>query len=155
MGINPNYDENEIYPTKDWSDDSIIAFFENRFQEGKWATYWTYLKKWASWILENDCSTDNTNIMEKIAITDIVHCKSHSRKNVSPACKSYCVQKWFQKVLSLFNNIEYIVVVGKDAKEIIKDIRVEGKKIVYTLHSNARGLTDEQRKVDILKQLSV
>ncbi len=155
IGINPNYDENEYYPTKTWNDESIVDFFENRFQKSKWAKYWTYLKKWASWILENNDSSNNSNIMEQIAVTDIVHCKSHSNKDVSDSCKSYCVQKWFQNILSVFNNVEYIVVVGKDAKESMKNIAIAGKKIIYTPHSNKRGFTDEQRKADIIRQLSV
>ncbi len=50
-------------------------------------------------------------ILDKIALTEIVHCKSHSDKEISRICKAYCVEKWLQKILSLFNG-KYIVIVG-------------------------------------------
>ena len=91
-------------------------------------------------------------ILSKIALTEIVHCKSHSDKEISRICKAHCVQKWLEKILSLFNG-KYIVIVGGKAKayeKLIKTIANDKKVIIsnYPLFQRKESLRD-----NILKQL--
>ena len=115
IGSNPNYDENENYPTKLWNDEDIISFFGNRFRlmpKNKYSRYWKAVIEWAGLILNEE---NKDSILNKIALTEIVHCKSHSDKEISRICKTHCVEKWLKKVLSVFNG-KYIVIVGGKAK---------------------------------------
>ena len=152
IGSNPNYDENENYPTKLWNSEDIISFFENRFglmPKNKYSRYWKAAIEWAGLIL-NEESEDI--ILSKIALTEIVHCKSHSDKEISRICKTHCVKKWLEKVLSLFNG-KYIVIVGGKAKayeKLIKTIAMDRKVITsnYPMFQRKETLRD-----NILKQL--
>ena len=56
----------------------IVSFFENRFEntpKNEWSTYWRTILKWAGWIINNIG-------FDKIAITEIVHCKSQKEFGV-------------------------------------------------------------------------
>lgn len=153
ISSNPSIDPNENYPTASWNDDDIISFFENRFEntpKNQWSTYWRTILKWAGWVIPNI-------EFDKIAITEIVHCKSQKEFGVTPLCQKTCFNKWLREILKIFKG-KYIVVVGRKAEEYIKfhldEEFTNGKKVIYVLAPSARGLTDEERKQNILKQLN-
>ena len=151
ISSNPSIDPNENYPTASWNDENIISFFQNRFNntpQTQWSTYWRTILKWAGWIIPNIG-------FDKIAITEIVHCKSQKELGVYE-CMNYCAEKWLKKVLSVYNG-KYIVLVGKVSQnyyEKVKEICPD-KTIIQTPHfaRPVKGLTDEVRKQDILNQL--
>ncbi len=152
ISSNPSINFNESYPTASWNDEDIISFFENRFEDtpkNQWSRYWRTILKWAGWIIPNIG-------FDKISITEIVHCKSKSEFGVYE-CMNYCADKWLKKVLSAFNG-NYIVLVGKVAQNFygkIKEI-CPNKILIQTPHFSrpVKGLTDEKRKQDFLKQLN-
>ena len=153
ISSNPSIDTNENYPTSCWENEKIISFFENRFEntpKNQWSTYWRTILKWASWIIPNIG-------FDKIAITEIVHCKSRSEFGVTPYCQKTCFNKWLREILKIFKG-KYIFVVGKKAEDYIKHHLDEeftyGKKTIYVPAPNARGITDEKRKQSILNQLN-
>lgn len=155
ISSNPSIDPNENYPTASWNDKDIISFFENRFDNtpnNQWSTYWRTILKWAGWVIPNIG-------FDKIAITEIVHCKSQKEICVNPYCQKTCFNKWLREILKIFKG-KYIIVVGKKAEEYIKhhldEEFTDGKKVIYVSAPAAhiKGLTDEKRKQDILKQLN-
>lgn len=153
ISSNPSIDPNENYPTANWNDEDIVSFFENRFDntpKNQWSTYWRTILKWAGWIIPNIG-------FDKIAITEIVHCKSKSEFGVTPLCQKTCFNNWLHDILKIFKG-KYIVVVGRKAEEYIKvhfdEEFTNEKKVIYVLAPSARGLTDEERKQNILKQLN-
>ena len=152
ISSNPSIDPNENYPTASWKGEDIVSFFENRFEntpKNEWSTYWRTILKWAGWIIPNIG-------FDKIAITEIVHCKSKSEFGLTPYCQKTCFNKWLREILKIFKG-KYLVVVGSKAKEYIKlhldEEFTNGKKVIYIPAPNARGITDEKRKQDFLDQL--
>lgn len=110
ISSNPSIDPNENYPTASWKGEDIVSFFENRFEntpKNEWSTYWRTILKWAGWIINNIG-------FDKIAITEIVHCKSQKEFGVYE-CMNFCAEKWLKEVLSVYNG-KYIVLVGKVAQ---------------------------------------
>ena len=151
ISSNPAIDPNENYPTASWKGEDIVSFFENRFEntpKNEWSTYWRTILKWAGWIIPNIG-------FDKIAITEIVHCKSQKEFGVYE-CMNFCAEKWLKEVLSVYNG-KYIVLVGKAAQifyDKVKEI-CPNKIIIKTPHFSrpVKGLTDEKRKQDFLDQL--
>ncbi|MCI8734690.1 MAG: hypothetical protein HFE40_03970 [Clostridia bacterium] len=154
ISSNPSIDPKENYPTASWKDEDIISFFENRFEntpKNEWSKYWRTILKWAGWIIP-DVGFD------KIAVTEIVHCKSAREFGVTPYCQKTCFNKWLREILKIFKG-KYIVVVGKKAEEYIKyhldEEFTDGKKVIFAPApmAHVKGLTNEKRKQDILNQL--
>lgn len=152
ISSNPSIDPNENYPTAFWKDEDIISFFENRFDNtprNQWSRYWKSIKNCAGWIIPNIC-------FDKIAITEIVHCKSKCEFGVYD-CMNYCAEKWLKEVLSVYTG-KYIVLVGKVAQNFyvkVKELCHE-TIVIQTPHFSrpVKGLTDEKRKQDFLSQLN-
>lgn len=107
VGSNPSIDLNEDFPkfeSEEWPDDRVVNFFSGRLDklENLNSKYWTWILKFAGCILEiiNPIRTlDKKNDEEKnkirdiasrIALTEIVHCKSKTEKEgkVSEAAKT-------------------------------------------------------------------
>ena len=152
ISSNPSIDPNENYPTANCNDEDITSFFENRFEntpKNQWSTYWRTILKWAGWIIPNIG-------FDKIAITEIVHCKSQKEFGVYE-CMNFCAEKWLNEVLSVYNG-KYIVLVGKVAQNFYNKVKENcpNKIIIQTPHfaRPVKGLTDEKRKQDFLNQLN-
>lgn len=152
ISSNPSIDTTEVYPTLKWNDSDIENFFTDRLADTPkqyWSAYWKAIEKWSSWILPDIPKSD---LIHNIAITEVVHCKSRREFGVG-ACQKLCSEKWLNQVVQAFNG-KYIVVVGNRAKDCFNGI-VTDKLVAYTSHSNARGITDEQRRESILSQLGI
>lgn len=167
ISSNPSIDENERYPIGSWNDTDIINFFENRFKNmpyGEWSRYWKSIFKWASWILlkkevgQKLSDTEIDELKSKIAITEIVHCKSTTDTILSAYCQKTCFNKHFRKVIELFNG-KYIVAVGKIASDCINShldkVLYDGKIVIHTPHPNrpVKGLTDKARRECFFEQI--
>lgn len=144
LGINPGFTSDELYPkTGDpyWTRTpgvldatKVENFFECRFngvyvthsnghkfsiktisqqfRELKGRTFWGYIKSIADKIL----NTRTTRPGIDFAITEIVHCKSKNIACISPRCYDMCIKKHFNGILSLAQNLQYIVIVGHQAR---------------------------------------
>lgn len=150
VGSNPSYNSAEFFPNQAWDNHKIADFFRERFSDAyyKKIRFWSLIKKYAAWIL--DVPKNDPKLPEKICITEIVHCKSTREYGVRESC-SICAQKWFQQILDSFQG-KYIVVLGMVAKKMLHEIPCE-KKVLFMPHPNARGVTDELRKVALNEQL--
>lgn len=153
ISSNPSINFNESYPTASWNDEDIISFFENRFEDtpkNQWSRYWKSINKWTGWILGKD---SNVNLLKDyVAITEIVHCKSQKEFGVTPHCLKTCFNKWLREILKIFKG-KYIIAVGSKAKDYIKEEFTNEKQVIYVPAPNARGITDEKRKQNILNQI--
>lgn len=167
ISSNPSIDENERYPTDNWNDTDIINFFENRFENmphKEWSRYWKSIFKWASWILlkkevgQKLSDTEIDEIKSKIAITEIVHCKSTTDTILSAYCQKTCFNNHFRHILELFKG-KFIVVVGKIASDYVNShldkVLYDGKIVIHTPHPNrpVKGLTDKARLECFFKQI--
>lgn len=151
IGANPNYNSNELYPKSNWNDSDIVNYFLNRkIQKG--TPYLREMLDIAKYVYKEKY---NTNVSQKIiksidsvqsngclsialsdlqiSLTEIVHCKSHSFKNVSNLTCNKCVSNHLQNVLSLFKG-KYVIMIGDDVKQftsVIKQFLPKKVKIIF------------------------
>lgn len=160
ISSNPSINKDEHYPTDNWCNNDITDFFTARFEnmhKSKYSRYWHSIFKWAGWILLNKQSdeklseTELASIRSKIAVTEVVHCKSKSEYGVKE-CARYCTHKWLDKVLTAFNG-NIIVVVGRAARGCLKDYAFGNKHIAFIPAPNARGIYNKDR-FTVLSQLN-
>lgn len=146
ISSNPSINQvDERYPDETWSDNEVKHFFSNRFSEPYYqrrVPFWTKIKKYASWIL--DIPQDDKSLPNKICITEVVHCKSKQECGVREAC-TLCAEKWFSKVLNEFHG-KYVVLLGVFAQKVGGLYIPDGITPLRMPHTNAHGITDEQRK---------
>ena len=144
ISSNPSYNPEEIFPNNSWSNEVIEQFFRNRFQNSYYTKtpYWTCIKKYTSWII--GIPVDDPTLPDRICIMEIVHCKSLRETGVQ-SCYKHCVQKWLNAILREFKG-QYIVLLGRFAKEFENTIRLTGKEPLLMPHINARKVTDQYRK---------
>ena len=160
ISSNPSIGVHEDFPTKDWEDDEIIGFFENRFtesDEGSESTFWKFIAKNTSWIFPEAEGMSTLKILDKyVAMTEIVHCKSKHETGIKECLA--CEAPFLPKILREFKG-SIVIFVGDSAKEYYASNKnlFSGTsfKIAEIFHQNARkkGLTDEERKTDLLRQL--
>ena len=161
ISSNPSIDKDEDYPTDSRQKERIANFFTDRFKtmpKENYSNYWQNIFKWSGWLLldkqsEEKLSDDElATVQSKIAITEIVHCKSKTDKIIPSKCCKKCIGKWFSKVLERFNG-KYIIVVGSVAKNRLKNYAFGDKRVAFVPAPGARGYTDERRRNILLDQL--
>ena len=162
VGTNPNYNAKEVdFPQdKDQKDQNeyITDFFDNRFERYKKSkprknNFYNRLITWASWILNVERTTA---LFDRIASTELVHCKSHNSEGVDD-CINHCYNSWFKKIIGNFKG-KYVVLIGQKARNfngLIQDLQSRGKTVVYTPYGTGfRNIKNADRKADILNQLN-
>lgn len=159
VGTNPNYNAKETwFPQEGNLDDHIVDFFDNRFERYKKSkprknNFYNRLITWASWILNVERTTA---LFDRIASTELVHCKSHNSEGVDD-CINHCYNSWFKKIIGNFNG-KYVVLIGQKARDfngLIQYLQSLGKTVVYTPYGTGfRNIKNADRKADILNQLN-
>lgn len=159
VGTNPNYNAKEVdFPQDKDPNNYIIDFFDKRFERYKESkprknSFYNRLITWASWILDEGRTTA---LFDRIASTELVHCKSHNSEGVDD-CIDYCYERWFKKIIGNFNG-KYVVLIGQKARNfngLIQDLQSLGKTVVYTPYGTGfRNIKNADRKADILNQLN-
>ena len=160
VSSNPSIGVHEDFPTKDWEDDEIIAFFENRFtesEEGNESNFWKGIAKYTTWIFPEAKEMTTLEVLDKyVAMTEIVHCKSKDEIGINE-CLEF-EKPFLSKILKEFKG-DIVIFVGRFAKEYYASNKSlfsgTSFKIAEIYHPNAQisGLTDEKRKADLLRQL--
>lgn len=160
VSSNPSIGAHEDFPTKDWTDDEIVDFFENRFTEsddGSESKFWKGIAKYTTWIFPEAEEMTTLEVLDKyVAMTEIVHCKSKYEIGINECLESEA--PFLSKILNEFKG-DIVIFVGRFAKEYYASNKnlFSGTsfKIAEIYHPNAQisGLTDEKRKADLLRQL--
>lgn len=137
-----------------------------------YSIYWWRICKFAAWILGYDEKKEKYSLenLSRIALTEIVHCKSTSETGVRECCDT-CRDTWLDRIIELFacngadsNKQKYVVLVGKVARaqrktiddiveKIVKKYPNLKIKVIETPHPGCRGLSDEDRKEAIIDQI--
>lgn len=147
VGSNPNINLKEDFPkfeSEEWSEDKkneVVVFFSDRLNrldlenDIKNTRYWREIYKYAAWILEAtdpSWAVDKENeedkkreIDSRVALTEIVHCKSKDETGV-PEATQKCFKKYTKKVIEYFlnttsgsGNKKIVVFVGAKARDLI------------------------------------
>ena len=180
VGLNPGFLDVELYPklgNQYWTQANgvfdqakVEDFFEHRFNSShkyvqypnktkialggykglKGRTFWAYVKSIADKIM-NGQSTPGVDF----AITEIVHCKSKDISCIHSKCYDICFNKHFDNILSIAQNLQYIVVLGRPTRYRISkyfgissasknqwyNATLNNKtiKIIFVDHNAARG----------------
>ena len=117
VSSNPSIDLDEKkfpkFESEEWSEDKkdgVVDFFSKRLESYK-NNYWTGIRKYTAWILEvtdpswaPDKENEEDKIKEiasRVALTEIVHCKSEKECGASEAAKT-CFEKYTKKVIEYF-----------------------------------------------------
>lgn len=181
VGLNPGFLDVELYPklgNQYWTlangkfdTVKVEDFFEHRFNSSyqyvkypnrtkivpagykllRGRTFWAYVKSIADKIL----NTSNSNPGVDFAITEIVHCKSQNISCIHSTCYDICFNKHFGNILSIAQNLQYIVVLGRPTRDRISkyfgissasknqwyNVNLNNKtiKIIFVDHNAARG----------------
>lgn len=188
----PAYDmDNETF-TENWNEEEVKNFFYNRFtyfsnkrndaklnfnkvvknENGtpKTVKYWTHLNARTKELLCRE-----TKLNSDFAITEIVHCKSKSEKDIDDKCLETCSKNYLKEIINL-SNAKLIVAVGKKAKEIIHNLYLKNENItnfeknklygpfeinnkpryfLYICHPNARKEKKKLEKVMNIDELKM
>ena len=180
VGLNPGFLDVELYPklgnqywmlaNGEFDTAKVEDFFEHRFNSShkyvqypnrtkiapggykllRGRTFWAYVKSIADKIM-NGQSTPGVDF----AITEIVHCKSKDISCIHSKCYDICFNKHFGNILSIAQNLQYIVVLGKPTRDRISkyfnissasknqwyNVNLNNKtiKIIFVDHNAARG----------------
>lgn len=159
VGTNPNYNAKETdFPQDKDPNNYIIDFFDKRFERYKKSkprknNFYNRLITWASWILDEGRTTA---LFDRIASTELVHCKSHNSEGVDD-CIDYCYERWFKKIIGNFNG-KYVVLIGQKARNVnglIQYLQSRDKTVDYTPYGTGfRNIKNADRKADVLRQLN-
>ena len=144
VGLNPGFLDVELYPklgnpywlqaNGGFDEAKVEDFFEHRFNSRhqyvkypnrtmiasggykllRGRTFWGYVKSIADKVL-NRASTPGTDF----AITEIVHCKSRNIRCIHSKCYDKCFDQHFNNILSIAQNLQYIVVLGRPTRDRI------------------------------------
>lgn len=131
LSSNPSIGSDEVYPTWCWSDNDISNYFNYRFGGGQkdWiingksllkdGTYSHAVKFWAA-VRQRAIELLQRDVKPGIdyALTEIVHCKSHSEIGVKEA-QDQCVKAYLLRTLEL-SKAKVIVVLGVRARQAIQ-----------------------------------
>lgn len=135
VSSNPNIDFDETFPKlegDEWENRDIERFFIDRFENKNYKNnYWKGILKYSGYILgiTNTVKKIEKNteriISPKIALTEIVHCKSKDEKGVEKAART-CYENHTKYVLQYFlespTTPKVVVFVGAVARKIIKEL---------------------------------
>ena len=181
VGLNPGFLDVELYPklgnpywtlaNGKFDTAKVEDFFEHRFNSSyqyvqypnktkiapnkykslRGRTFWAYVKSIADKIL----NTSNSNPGVDFAITEIVHCKSKDISCIHSNCYNICFKNHFDNILSIAQNLQYIVVLGRPTRDRISNyfgissasknqwynVNLNNKiiKIIFVDHNAARG----------------
>ena len=115
VSSNPSIDFNEEFPkfgSEKWSEykkEKVVDFFSNRLESYE-NNYWIGIRKYAGYILgvidrvrriEKDEQDIKRKIASRVALTEIVHCKSKGEAGVKKAAKT-CFDNHTEKVIEYF-----------------------------------------------------
>ncbi len=157
ISSNPSISADENFPTKKWNDDDIAEFFDGRFSEEREniSRFWSSIAKYVSWILPEAEGKSVMDILDEfVVMTEIVHCKSKEEIGVNE-CASEEV-KFLDEIISKFTG-DYIIILGSTAGKFYQNalfqIKNNNAKVAVLPHPNAHGITDEERKKTLLKQM--
>ena len=144
VGLNPGFLDVELYPklgnpywlqaNGGFDEAKVEDFFEHRFNSAhqyvqypnktkitsggykllRGRTFWGYVKSIADKVL-NRASTPGTDF----AITEIVHCKSRNTSCIHSKCYDVCFDQHFKHILSIAQNLQFMVVLGSATKKRI------------------------------------
>ena len=165
ISSNPSINNEEEYPDSEWEKELIEDFFTNRFSKEKkwvqnelrpllkngeyplpknWVRFWAALRSMAKVLLD----TKKTKAGVDYAMTEIVHCKSHSEIGVEEALET-CADKYLDRILKL-SKAKIVVCLGDkvsnfikkrysiNTKELVIQFPEEDKLIMFLPHPNAR-----------------
>ncbi len=129
VSSNPSIDPAEHYPDPSWESDSIIHFFQHRFDRNgcvkqlkalrrdgtctRVVNYWTHARARTSEILEKERKKIVPG--DDFALTEVVHCKSPMGAGVKEA-REFCSGRYLERVLSV-SAARVLIVYGDHAKK--------------------------------------
>lgn len=181
VGLNPGFLDVELYPklgnpywlqaNGGFDEAKVEDFFEHRFNSRhqyvkypnrtkiapeeykrlRGRTFWGYVKSIADKILNRE-----SNPGVDFAITEIVHCKSKDISCIHSKCYDKCFDQHFNNILSIAQNLQYIVVLGSPTRDrmskyfgispVVKykwyyNVKLNDKtiNIIFIDHNAARG----------------
>lgn len=157
ISSNPSISVDENFPTKNWSNDDIMDFFDGRFSQKREniSRFWSSIAKYVSWIVDGAEKKSVMDILDEfVVMTEIVHCKSKEEIGVNECATDEI--KFLDEIISKFIG-DYIIILGSTAGKFYKDglfqIKNNNAKVAILPHPNAHGITDEERKKSLLMQL--
>lgn len=125
LGPNPAIDKDEVFPLWSWQGEAIEDFFAHRLEHGtytllqngsrKHVTFWTSVHKRAQELLGDDVHGG-----VDYALTEVVHCKSKTEKDIKKKTLDECVKRYLQPVLEL-SGAKVIVVLGSKARKAVEN----------------------------------
>lgn len=136
VSSNPSINFKEDFPKLEgggWKNGDIERFFIDRLEKDKNynSMYWKGILKYSGYILDITNTVEKIEkdteriISPKIALTEIVHCKSQKEIGVKKAART-CYENHTKYVLQYFlespTTPKVVVFVGKDAREIIEEL---------------------------------
>lgn len=171
VGINPGFMVDELYPkignaywtqaNRELDTAKVEDFFENRFngyyvvhsngrrfrikttslqqKSLRGRTFWGYIKSISDKIL----NTSNSNPGTDFAITEMVHCKSKNIACIPAICYEKCLNKHFDNILSIAQNLKFIVIIGRPARDRISkhfEIASPNKYQWYNIKTKGRHI---------------
>lgn len=134
ISSNPSIDEDERYPDEAWDDQTLLMFFNNRFEadagwaknlrasrrNGSWSprpvAFWCHARARADEILQKGRNAVKPGI--DFALTEVVHCKSLDEVGVSEA-RNCCSDLYLERIISVAA-ARVLIVYGKHAEEAIR-----------------------------------
>jgi hypothetical protein len=143
LSSNPALDENEVFPLWSCRDESIEHFFTHRLEHGahtvlqdgskKRVPFWSNVHKRAQELLDGEVSGG-----VDYALTEVVHCKSRTEKDINKETVNECVKRYLQRVVEL-SGAKVIVVMGSKARKAVKDeFRLSDGSMFGPLHIGQR-----------------
>ena len=131
LSSNPSLSDRDVVPTGDWTDDSIIDYFENRFGGGRkeWikdgtrglskdgshlgaTMFWAAVRRRAAELLQRDVTPGID-----YALTEIVHCKSRAEQGVRQAL-DHCKGRYLSRVMKA-SAARVVVALGSLARQAL------------------------------------
>ena len=143
LSSNPALDKNEVFPLWSYPDESMEHFFTHRLEHGaytllqdgskKRVPFWSNVHNRAQELLDGDVSGG-----VDYALTEVVHCKSKTEKDVKKETVKACVKRYLQRVVEL-SGAKVIVVLGSKARKAVKEeFRLSDGSMVGPLHIGQR-----------------
>lgn len=175
IGSNPSFCKEEEFPTKYWSKNKIISFFENRFynyEKDDASLYWKYLIKYTDWTIDliddiskekirnSDRVNDRQFIKENfnklndlIVSTEIVHCKSKKEKGtLNRKLLDEEFKQWMPQIINKFKG-KIIILFGNMAGNYLEKIRdlTKNKNIIVIQqhHLSHNPQTDDEKREEL------
>lgn len=155
ISSNPSISEYEDFPTKNWSDDRIVDFFDNRFFNNMYtnASYWGKMSKYVSWILPEASNIPPSQVLDKYVVgTEVVHCKSSGEEGVKNCL--FEESKYMDSIINEFSG-DVVIIVGAYARRMFQneEFSINRRCKIAFIDGPTYPLSDEERKRKLLQQL--